>query len=134
MSEQGPTTTEESTMQQPNQNAGTPIPLCTCGPGDECSQCPETHTNVALSDISAEREHQREKWGDDHDDEHGSQDDRHLIDLAQDRLDLAMDRRYANSPPFPAGSDRAPLIQAAALIVAEIERMDRRTPTEGAGA
>lgn len=88
----------------------------------------------ALQDVALEREHQRQRWGDDHDDaEHG------FGELASVAAHLAMPESPTavllasklNAPgwalPLRASRDRrAQLVTAAALLLAEIERLDRR--------
>lgn len=82
---------------------------------------PSTPLSRAESDIFAERASQRSRWGEDHDDEH-----------AKGQLARAA-AAYAASDeslwPFADGwkprSRREDLVRAAALLIAEIERMDR---------
>ena len=85
----------------------------------------------ALRDVIAEREKQRAKWGDKHDDEH---DDGDLADVARlllnddfNTFDLDLTnagwgvRLYAKYGTDP----RKRMVIAAALLLAEIERLDR---------
>jgi hypothetical protein len=85
----------------------------------------------ALRDVLAEREKQRAKWGDAHDDEHGNG------ALALAAADVILDGRpgvpswlLAGSPEWVVNlvrrhGERDRLVIAAALLLAEIERLDR---------
>ncbi len=84
----------------------------------------------ALRDILAERHKQRRKWGDDHDDDHAKG------ELAYAAAHLASrDGLGENSDDVPewaltlsltiGGDRRRELVIAAALLFAEIERIDR---------
>lgn len=83
----------------------------------------------AVVDVLAERAKQRAKWGDGHDDAHDRGDlakaATHMItgDWVFDSWPQELRRRHSN------GRDR--LVIAAALILAEIERLDRRTLAAG---
>lgn len=84
---------------------------------------------TALEEVAAEREKQRAKWGDDHDDGH------ELGELAQVAAYIASRSGLAEDPPEWAYElDQPPrrraLIIAAALLIAEIERLDRLTERE----
>ena len=82
-------------------------------------------TSAALADVIAEREKQRAKWGDAHDDGHDPG------DLAKGAAHLVTGEWVFDSWPKllrrknPAV--RARLVIAAALLLAEIERIDRAT-------
>ena len=76
-------------------------------------------TNYVLHEIEAERYRQRAKgWTDDHDDLHGVG---HLIGLAGE---------YASAAPLGGDYDREKIVQAATLLVAAIEALDRREEAE----
>lgn len=82
---------------------------------------PGTAWSYAIEDIAAERASQIEKgWTPEHDDEHGFG---HLMNLALGRI------RNELLPP-----SREELVQAAALIVAGIEWMDRNVPDRTDGS
>lgn len=80
-------------------------------------------------DVLAEREKQREKWGDDHDDAH----DEGVLRSCAVLLSAAEeDAAYlTTSPPwlqelYRKHDRRGRLVMAAAFMLAEIDRMDRR--------
>ena len=96
----------------------------------------------ALSDVSAERDKQRSKWGDTHDDAVHSPGDLGMCGSSyamaaavwlSDTWLVADDFTSPDVEQFPFGPDawkmeatpRAGLVKAAAMIVAEIERIDR---------
>lgn len=90
----------------------------------------------ASDDVLAERERQRSKWGDDHDDDH---DDGALADAASylaatgddgcvdpdDPDELAEAGWAVQLRAKHKGDRRRQLVIAAALLLAEIERLDR---------
>lgn len=78
------------------------------------------NTERVLEDIRREREHQLERWTTDHDDRHRTDT---LVRLAE---------QYAHRPGKNAERgcyDRHRIVQAAALLVAAVEAMDRREGT-----
>jgi hypothetical protein len=93
----------------------------------------------AERDVLTERERQRHRWGDEHDDRHD------LEDLAEAAAHLA--EPEADIDPDDADDEslgwavrlkgrlyddrRKQLVVAAALLVAEIDRLDRKTTREG---
>ncbi len=86
---------------------------------------------TALEEVAAEREKQRAKWGDDHDDGHTNE------ELADAAAWLSTSRRLDELDDLVpqwvfrlAGHRRRELIIAAALLVAEVERLDRATERE----
>ncbi len=88
----------------------------------------------ALEDIAAERRRQIEKgFGYDHDDEHDNGDlARAAICYAADgsqKLDCIAWLAPWGQDPFTTTDRRADLIRAAALLVAEVERLDRAYPS-----
>ncbi len=84
--------------------------------------------------IAHEREHQRQRWGDDHDDEHGNQ------ELARAAVMYAMpvNHRSALKTIWPFQQEFKPsqtrvgdLVKAGALIAAEIDRLQRKMDQDG---
>ena len=112
-----------------------------CKNGEWDAQKPEPHTAQAVHDVLAERRRQveAEGWTPEHDDEHTG------FELARAGACYA---EYGNWPahseippnswPWSAAwwkptSYRQNLVKAAALILAEIERLDRIQPPKGKG-
>lgn len=91
-----------------------------------------TNIRVAtvLEEVAAEREKQRAKWGDDHDDGHDGG------ELAEAAAFLASHDGTMRDPPdwaYALDANNPPrrrYIIAAALLVAEVERLDRLTERE----
>lgn len=97
-----------------------------------------TWTDIVLGEVNAERERQKvvEGWSDDHDDKHASG----VLATAGALYAINAAKGIQSGAPVPLGwpwspewwkpkSPRHDLIRAAALIVAEIERLDRLAPT-----
>jgi len=81
----------------------------------------------ALKDVIAEREKQRAKWGDMHDDDHDDHDDGALASAAGF---VATGCADTNTPAWAVAlyenhNGRECMVIAAALLLAEIERIDR---------
>lgn len=91
-------------------------------------------TTVVLKEVAAEREKQRRKWGNEHDDEHTNG------EIATAGAAYALYPRHAGHAGaiWPWGEEawsveaarRDDLVKAAALLVAEIERIDRAEGSE----
>lgn len=87
-------------------------------------------TESILDAILAERRHQQDKWGDSHDDGHNPYD---LVEMAicYATKDSALRAKLwpctEDPPRHTADNVEKRLIQSAALLVAELERM-QRTP------
>lgn len=81
----------------------------------------EPYRSKAELDVLAERTKQRETWGNHHDDEHGSGDISRaalcLVTCTPHHWGLLEKPRYAHR--------RDRLVVAAALLIAEIDRLDR---------
>lgn len=92
--------------------------------------------NGALRDVLAERQKQRVKWGDAHDDEH---DNPRALPLAAATIAIGTFpgvpwHMFADAPDWVRSlverhGDRDRLVIAAALLLAEIERLDRANPS-----
>ena len=83
----------------------------------------------ALNEISAERNHQEDKWGDGHDDGHS---DGEWLGLHQIRLGQVAEACFEGEQGFSGRPPNVPalreqLVKAAAVIVAHIEAIDRRS-------
>lgn len=87
-------------------------------------------------DILAEREKQRQKWGDEHDDEHHSGEElasaaAYLADPTTENLDGDGDDEdlgwIVHLRARIKDNRRKQLVIAAALLIAEVERIDRAT-------
>lgn len=75
-------------------------------------------TRKVLDEIAKERQRQREKWGDGHDDvEHGGRVEEQWVPLLQDRLDKVAVAAIVQ--------ERRRLIELAAVAVAAVETIDR---------
>jgi hypothetical protein len=92
---------------------------------------------TAIEEIAAERKRQveQEGWAPEHDDEHGGGElakaaacyalGHHTVsNIGGDRIHIWPWENWAWKPTTP----RRNLVKAAALIVAEVERLDRTTP------
>lgn len=84
----------------------------------------------AERDVLAEREKQRQRWGDDHDDDHG---DGEIGFAAAEMMHPIEPREFAvgwaeRLRARTRGDRRRQLVIAAALAIAEIDRLDRGTP------
>lgn len=87
-----------------------------------------SETTKAIEDVAAERERQRRKWGDSHDDGHrdGS------LAWNGGRIALNVDDPWGLWEKHREDRRRQ-LVISAALIVAEIERLDRKARSEEGG-
>lgn len=96
---------------------------------------PRAEVDVAVRDVLAERDKQRAKWGDAHDDKHS---DGALSAAAAVLAHPEVDGVFGPDWAFELrvkhdNDDRTRRVIAAALLLAEIERLDRRALARATG-
>lgn len=92
---------------------------------------------AAIDDVLAEREKQRQKWGDDHDDDCGElataaaflADPEYVEDV--DAESVQHDEWWVRLRQRHRADRRQQMVIAAALAIAEIERLDRAEASRG---